>query len=293
MQISIALAVYNGDRYLNLLLDSLYRQTVLPFELVIIDDCSTDNSWDIITSITSNKFLVRSYKNEKNEGVNSTFKKLISLCNGDYIAFCDQDDIWLENKLEVSTAKMKELELLYLSKPIAIFTDLTTIDEKGIVLQKSFFDLHKMNPASLFFSNILFDNVITGCTLLINRPLINQLFKMPIEVNMYDYWVALIAYSFGKNGICNFPTVFYRVHNESVTNKAKKNFFSLLLYYFIRHRIEFQKKIKQSILFLNIYRSELESIDIRSLETFIQLQNSSILKQMVVRKITKKFKRII
>src|SRR3954452_20549451 len=92
--ISIALAVYNGEKYLEELLKSLEKQTLEPCELVVIDDCSSDASLEIINDFQFS-FEKKIFSNKENRGPVYTFKRLASLCQGDFIAFCDQDDIWL------------------------------------------------------------------------------------------------------------------------------------------------------------------------------------------------------
>jgi glycosyltransferase involved in cell wall biosynthesis len=100
IQLSIALATYNGERFLQEQLDSLLRQTLLPQELVVCDDGSTDATVSILEAFaTEAPFSVQIHRNERNLGHGDTFLKAAMLCEGNWIAFCDQDDVWLENKL--------------------------------------------------------------------------------------------------------------------------------------------------------------------------------------------------
>lgn len=99
--ISVAMATYNGEKYILEQLDSLAKQTVLPCELIVCDDGSTDSTVNIIGKFTASApFPVRLYINESNLGYSDNFLKAATLCNGDWIAFCDQDDVWLPNKFE-------------------------------------------------------------------------------------------------------------------------------------------------------------------------------------------------
>ncbi|MFP5040689.1 glycosyltransferase [Parasediminibacterium sp. JCM 36343] len=287
MRISIALAVYNGGQYLPLLLESLRHQDTLPYELVIVDDCSTDNSWDIVSSIPSNLFPVRCYKNDTNQGVIYTFKKLITLCKGDYIAFCDQDDIWENHKISISAEKMLATENKHPNTPIAIFTDLATIDQAGNKLQASFFQHFNIQPHDLSFLDILFDNVVTGCTVMVNKLMVNKLHDMPMDVLMHDHWVALIVYSFGKFDVCYSPTILYRVHGSSVTNKDKKNKIQLFQFYLKSHKGLFIKKIAQGEAFLKVYNHLLTDADKATLSFFIKLKNTSVLKQVFTRRVSR------
>src|SRR4051812_16300560 len=100
--ISIALATYNGEKYLSAQLESLALQTRLPAELVVCDDCSTDRTIDIIDEfIARAPFPVRVARNESRLGFVNNFMRAAQGCRADLIAFCDQDDIWEPNKLAV------------------------------------------------------------------------------------------------------------------------------------------------------------------------------------------------
>lgn len=108
-RISVAMTTFNGERYLREQLDSIYSQTRVPDEVVVVDDCSVDNTSTILQEYHQSKGLT-DFVNDKNLGVNKNFEKAISLCTGDYIAISDQDDIWFKNKLELSYLKLKEIE---------------------------------------------------------------------------------------------------------------------------------------------------------------------------------------
>ena len=97
--ISIAMATYNGEKYLREQLDSILKQTYSDFELIICDDCSKDATWEILEKYAQNDQRIRIYKNKQNLGFKRNFEKAISLCKGKFIALSDQDDIWENNHL--------------------------------------------------------------------------------------------------------------------------------------------------------------------------------------------------
>lgn len=100
LQVSIAMATYNGERHIREQLESLASQTRLPHELVVTDDCSSDQTLEIVANFALNApFPVRVIRNESNLGFADNFLKAAALCGGDVIAFCDQDDKWLPGKL--------------------------------------------------------------------------------------------------------------------------------------------------------------------------------------------------
>ena len=99
--ISIALCTYNGEKFLQAQLDSIEQQTLLPDELVVCDDCSSDGTIDILEKFRKRaSFPVHIHPNKINLGSTQNFEKTIRLCTGDIIALSDQDDVWRPNKLE-------------------------------------------------------------------------------------------------------------------------------------------------------------------------------------------------
>lgn len=106
VSISIALCTCNGERFLAEQLDSIARQKYLPSELVVCDDASEDGTYSLLQEFASSaSFPVRLYRNPQRLGIGANFEQAIRLCEGDTIAICDQDDVWLPNKV----AKFAEL----------------------------------------------------------------------------------------------------------------------------------------------------------------------------------------
>lgn len=109
MKISIAMATYNGERFIREQLNSLAAQTRLPDELVVVDDGSVDRTLEILEQFKQKAaFAVRIFRNEENVGYADTFMHAASLCVSDLVAFCDQDDIWLPGKLQCAVAPLED-----------------------------------------------------------------------------------------------------------------------------------------------------------------------------------------
>src|SRR5690554_1467232 len=109
--ISIALASYNGEKYIKEQLDSILNQTIQDFEIVVCDDASTDNTWEILQQYEAKDKRFKIFRNEQNLGFKKNFEKAISHCKGEYIALSDQDDIWIENHLELLFNHIQENDL--------------------------------------------------------------------------------------------------------------------------------------------------------------------------------------
>ncbi|MGA8529432.1 MAG: glycosyltransferase, partial [Acidobacteriaceae bacterium] len=104
-RISVAMATYNGEKYIREQLDSIARQSLLPYELVVTDDGSTDGTLEMVEDFArSAPFPVKIHRNDVRLGFADNFFKAASLCEGELIAFSDQDDVWLEDKLSVCSS---------------------------------------------------------------------------------------------------------------------------------------------------------------------------------------------
>lgn len=116
MKISLVMSVYNGEKFLMKQLYSIYNQTVSLHEVIIIDDCSHDNSVSIIKEfINDHKLHWKMYLNESNLGYKKSFRKGLEVCTGDVIFLCDQDDVWNEKKIEIMMKYLLEEEIKVLS----------------------------------------------------------------------------------------------------------------------------------------------------------------------------------
>src|SRR4051812_227744 len=111
--VSIALTTYNGEKYLPVLLDSLLAQTYPHLEIVAVDDRSSDRTIEILRQYSSLHPHIRVYVNDKNLGFIKNFEKAISLCNGEYIAMCDQDDYWLPENIQRKVEEIDGFPMIY------------------------------------------------------------------------------------------------------------------------------------------------------------------------------------
>ncbi|MEO8236797.1 MAG: glycosyltransferase family 2 protein [Flavobacterium sp.] len=282
--ISVALATYNGAKYIEEQLVSLINQSLLPCEIIIIDDFSTDNTFEILKEIQKNYPLILLYRNDENIGPIETFKKAIKYCNSEYIALCDQDDIWELNKIELSFNEIKKMNQ---SLPSIVFTDLKMIDAHGSLIGDSFWKTQGYNPKKTKFSDLLISNVVTGCTIMMNGKMKKEIEKMPNKVIMHDYWIALIAFSLGCYKIIDSNTIKFRVHVASVTDKSKISIFArikLAIGAFTGSQIDYKcQNILQAEYFFNIYKERLSKENSREILRFLSLKNkSTVMKKIYV-----------
>lgn len=163
-------------------------------------------------------------------GVAANFSKLLEQSSAKYLAFSDQDDVWLPNKIEKLMAKMKEMERKYGAHfPLLVFSDLKIVDEKLCVIDQSYFHYNHINPKRNKPRQLISQNTASGNTILFNAPLRDLVKKIPLGAFMHDSWVMLCAASFGKIGYVPESTILYRQHNANVIGARKCDFM-----YFVR-----------------------------------------------------------
>ena len=225
--IDILLSTYNGERFLKKQLDSILSQTYTEWRLLVRDDGSSDNTNAILKEYhqkNSQKIIIFPNNINQNIGVIKSFEFLLQQSNNEYIMFCDQDDIWLPNKIEISFNTIKELEVKHSSStPIAIHSNLTLIDENENLLHNSFWQFANIRP-NILNTNIKFlaiSNSATGCTMMINKALKNIVLPFPEKVYMHDMLIALIACKHGILHPIYQPLILYRQHNNNTIGAIK------------------------------------------------------------------------
>lgn len=207
--ISIALCTYNGEKHLEKQLDSLVNQTYRPIEIVAVDDRSSDRTLDILKSYAEKYSFLKVIQNDENLGFVKNFEKAILQCSGDYIAMSDQDDIWLETKIETLYNQVDDYIMVYHN---SVFID----EHDNVIGEKKLYD-HFGNHD--FSSNIPFltANCIPGHTTMFRKELVPHL--LPFHKDFYhDWWIAFVAVTIGKIKAIPDVLVKYRQHELSVTD---------------------------------------------------------------------------
>ena len=138
--ISVALCTYNGERYIRQQLDSILNQSMPVDEIVIHDDCSTDSTYEIISDYALRYPQITVWQNNSNLGFKKNFENALIACQGDYVFFSDQDDIWLDDKVAVTVDYLKT------SGKYGVFSDGKLMDKDGIEMGTSLFDIKKLSP---------------------------------------------------------------------------------------------------------------------------------------------------
>lgn len=226
--ITVLMAAYNGEKYIEKQIESILNQTETDWKLVIQDDCSSDATYQIASRYAQkhpNK--ITAVKRVKNSGsAANNFFSMLTYADGDYVMFCDDDDVWLPNKIEKSMEMMrKEEQKNGTDKPVLVHSDLVVVDENLNILSRSMFQRQNLDAKRCRLNHILVQNIVTGCTMAVNRSLVRMVAKaeMPEKAIMHDWWFALIAAAFGTIAFVDTPTVLYRQHGKNAVGAKNAN----------------------------------------------------------------------
>jgi len=214
-KVQVLLASFNGADYIDAQLQSLFRQTLKPYSVLVRDDRSTDGTLAILDIWEKREPSLTVYRGSTNAGVINSFFELLKRADdsADYIALCDQDDVWLPQKLARATEKLgKDFK----SVPALFFSRLQYVDKDLIPVGQS------LIPRELSLESALVENVATGCTVVINQALRQILLEELPTRNclMHDWWLYLLAHAFGEVVYDQTPTVFYRQHGGNVVGAS-------------------------------------------------------------------------
>ena len=216
--ISITMATYNGEKYIQAQLDSILAQTYQPLEIIIVDDSSTDNTVKLIKDYQIKHSNITLIQNLQNQGVVRSFELAINNCSGDYIALADQDDVWVVNKLE-------ELHK-HIGEALLIHSDAILVDADLQIISNSYMQYSKSNHYRTLCDYLLGNNV-TGCCSMFRRSLWQQTGYIPQGFYTHDHYLAIMASAIGgTSGIKYYakPLVYYRQHSANAIGAKIKDY---------------------------------------------------------------------
>ncbi|HLP49072.1 MAG TPA: glycosyltransferase [Candidatus Kapabacteria bacterium] len=225
--VSVVMTNYNRGEFITDQLNSILRQTYHYWELIIVDDCSTDGSQKIIQEfIASHKDKnIIFVRKDVNVGVAKNFERGLRIATGKYIAVCDSDDVWSDDKLE------KQIEFIKKNNVGLVYSDLIVVDEKLNIMNKSFRKNYLpffCNPKKDVFEELIKDNHVSAPTIVFDAKYMGKLIPFSAH-SMQDYWIALIFSMFSTIGYLDEATVYYRQHNKNVLGIKNYSILELLL----------------------------------------------------------------
>lgn len=223
--VDILMATYNGELFLREQIESIQAQTFSDWRLLVSDDCSSDGTVEIIKELAeTDSRIVLISEGERHGSAKSNFMFLLKKSEAPYVMFCDQDDVWLSNKIKLSISCIRELELSYGSaSPVMAFTDMKVVDSKLNVIDDSFESLSKLNPNRTSFPELLAQSIGAGCTMIFNDCAAQLALRVSNieQIIMHDWWLSIICSAFGKIAYIDYPTSLYRQHENNEVGARK------------------------------------------------------------------------
>ncbi|MCR5467561.1 MAG: glycosyltransferase family 2 protein [Lachnospiraceae bacterium] len=225
-KLQVLMSAYNGEKYIIEQLDSIFAQTYPEVEVLVRDDGSTDSTVSLLNDYqkTHDKLVIFS---EKNIGLTKSFLNLVAKSDADYVAFSDQDDYWLPNKLEEAVKKLEKVDgpALYCSNQILTDGKLNPLDNSN------------MPSYTAGFGNALIETICTGCTCVMNKELVDNIkTHLPEHAIWHDWWAYLVASYIGTVIFDEDAFIYYRQHGG---NKLGASRSTLVM---IRNKWEYLKK---------------------------------------------------
>ena len=238
MKISVCLAVYNGQEFIEAQISSILRQLSDADEVIISDDNSTDDTIKIIKGFYDNRIKI--FYNSKQKGIRNNIENALNKASGDFIYLADQDDIWINEKVSIINNK-------FLDGADLVLSNCSIVDKDLIVKDFSFFEFNKSRKG---FMNNLIRNSYIGCCMAVNRKVLDKCLPFPKKIPMHDSWIGLVAEIYFKVEFVEKPLVLYREH---LTNQSYSTV-GVSKYGFLK-KISFRIMLVKAIL-LNIFEKK-------------------------------------
>lgn len=218
LSVSVVMCTYNGSKFISEQVESVLKQDCPFFELIVVDDRSTDNTVELLHDLAKKDTRIRIFQNELNLGYNKNFEKAIQLASGDLIAICDQDDIWLPQRISKTVAPFNEPGV------VLAHSKSVRLEDKQLKyhLAKLHYHFSGNDTRKLFFFN-----QVMGHDMTFSRGLVKHIVPIPAGMS-YDWWIAVIATCHGSVAGVDEYLVHHRIHatnnffNKEATSKKKE-----------------------------------------------------------------------
>lgn len=224
--VDIILATYNGEKFLAQQIESLLAQTHTQWRLLVSDDGSLDSTQEIIKRYSAADARIVLVNTTRQGGVVANFKKALESAAANYMMFCDQDDVWLKDKVEIMLTELLRREAdSGVAVPLLGFSDLRLVDSQLQTLSESFYRSNQLDPNyNLDPRYLAWSSTVYGCTTIFNAALLRLAMPIPGGIPMHDQWFALLAASHGAVFHLPRQTILYRQHDANVVGARRKSF---------------------------------------------------------------------
>lgn len=284
--IDIVMTTYNSEKYLAPQIDSILTQSHQRWRLLISDDGSVDNTRAIIHDYCTRYpgHIVDITPECPFHNVSRNVEYLMTHTAAPYVMFADHDDVWVADKISLTWTAMKTAELNYPGTPVLVHTDLKVVDAALGLIDPSYWHYVGLKPTENF-SELLFQNVVTGSTTMINRSLAEKGLPLPDGVFLYDWWFALVASKFGRVVSVPKSTIQYRQHDANLVGATRVPRNSIVgTWNYLRQTMarRLERTQGQASAFLTRYGNELDAQTVSTLQAYIALRTRTVMRRRLV-----------
>jgi GT2 family glycosyltransferase len=212
--ITVCLASYNGAKYIKEQLESILTQLSTEDEVILSDDGSKDDTLQIVSNLNDSRIHV--FHNSNPHGVVPNFMNALIHANGDYIFFCDQDDVWMPDKVTKCVQELQSADL--------VVHNALLMDGNG---NKSEIDFFRLRGSRSGFWRNLYKNSFIGCCMAFRREVLEYILPFPPHILWHDMWIGLMAEKHGTTRFINDCLLYYRRHGDNASATAEKSTYSL------------------------------------------------------------------
>lgn len=289
-EVVVLMATYNGEAYVAEQIDSIINQTYNFWRLIIRDDGSTDSTVQILSDYANIDDRIEVISdNIGNIGQLLNFNELMKNVNkAQYIMFCDQDDWWYPTKIECSVNLLISKEEGGDGKkiPCMVYSNFEVVDAKLQHKYDAYISSFQYDNKEMA-TRLLVQNWIYGCTLIINRQLLEYCIPVPLEAENHDRWVATIASLVGEIHYLNDKTVKHRLHSNNVTTREDTTKFKHRLRRVANRFCTIDRSFEQRVNFASILKDHClrnnitKEITVNAIEEFDRLLNLNGLRAII------------
>ena len=227
--ISVAMATYNGEKYIKEQLESIIKQLNTDDEIIISDDGSTDKTLEIIKMFNDKRIkIILGPKN----GTKQNFANAIKHCSGKYIFLSDQDDIWMEGKVASVLNTFKNEDCQCVVHDCVVFDSTSNQN-----MMDSFYEYRKSGKGIL--KNII-KNSYLGCCMAFDSTVVQYILPIPNNIDMHDQWIGLLCEKYGKSIFIKEKLLKYRRHDKNVSKMTHYSISKM-----IKNRVNFIKEFRR------------------------------------------------
>lgn len=280
-EVDILLSTFNGERFIVEQLESILSQSFVRWRILIRDDGSTDQT-RVICETYARRFSDRITVLEDgagNLGVTKSFGQLLGRSSAPYIMFCDQDDVWLPDKIAFQLNEIKALESVQGSQqPLAVFTDALVVDAALRPIAGSLLRyINREGDRGRALNRLCVEANCYGCTMILNRALVERVGHMPDGVISHDWWCGLVAATFGALTFVDSAPIKHRRHATNVSATKKNSWIRYLRERpsLFKHRDWIQRVFTQCEVFAQTYSGQYQGKPQRLFTDLARLRQSN------------------